>query len=187
LVPLEIVIALFFDQLGCWTQESIIITEPSQLVVLSNSVTDAFNGNNGSIEIEIAGGTEPYTYVWSNGDEDALAENIGQGTFSCEITDDNGCTVSFEESIIDLTIESTETNFNVSVYPNPSNGILFISSNAKNKIETVFVFDAVGNLISNLAMNASSGMIDTSAWAQGIYTIQVNSANSISTEKIIIE
>ncbi len=178
---------LFFDQLGCWTQESITITEPSQLVVLSNSVTDAFNGNNGSIEIEIAGGTEPYTYAWSNGDEDALAENIGQGDFSCVITDNNGCTVSFEESIIDLTIESAETSFNISVYPNPSNGILFVRSNAKNKIETVLVFDALGNLVSNLALNASSGMIDTSSWAQGIYTIQVKSANSISTEKIIIE
>jgi hypothetical protein len=178
---------LFFDQLGCWTQESITITEPSQLVVLSNSVTDAFNGNNGSIEIEIAGGTEPYTYAWSNGDEDALAENIGQGDFSCVITDNNGCTVSFEESIIDLTIESAETSFNISVYPNPSNGILFVRSNAKNKIETVLVFDALGNLVSNLALNASSGMIDTSSWAQGIYTVQVKSANSISTEKIIIE
>lgn len=178
---------LFFDQLGCWIQESITITEPEQLAVVSNTVINAFNGDNGSIEIEIQGGTEPYNYNWSNGDQDALAENIGQGSYTCEITDNNGCTVSFEEYVIDLNIETTEMAFNVSMYPNPNDGILFITSNAKNKIDFVLVFDALGNAVSNLALNASSGMIDTSEWAQGIYTVQVKSANSISIQKIIIE
>ncbi|MFZ4784778.1 MAG: FG-GAP-like repeat-containing protein, partial [Flavobacteriales bacterium] len=81
--------ALFFDEIGCWTQIEFTIEEPT---VLEGSISsqDANNGANGSAEVTITGGTEPYTYAWSNGDEDATAENIGQGAYSCMITDANG-------------------------------------------------------------------------------------------------
>jgi gliding motility-associated-like protein len=51
------------------------------------------------IEVEVSGGTQPYSYQWSNG---AATQNISQlvaGVYTLTLTDDNGCTASFSADI----------------------------------------------------------------------------------------
>jgi hypothetical protein len=50
------------------------------------------NGNqNGSIELNVNGGTSPYAYQWSNNQGSREITGIGAGNYSYTITDANGC------------------------------------------------------------------------------------------------
>lgn len=51
-------------------------------------------GQNGSIEVEVGGGTPPYTYLWNTGSQEASAYELTAGTYSVTVTDMNGCTAS---------------------------------------------------------------------------------------------
>ncbi|MCB9188389.1 MAG: SprB repeat-containing protein [Flavobacteriales bacterium] len=37
-------------------------------------------GTDGQVDVVVAGGTPNYTYAWSNGDADDVAENLSAGT-----------------------------------------------------------------------------------------------------------
>ena len=55
--------------------------------------------NNGSITLNISGGTPLYTVAWSNGTTGNPLTNVGAGTLSAIITDANGCTAAYNTSI----------------------------------------------------------------------------------------
>ena len=50
--------------------------------------------NDGSYNINVASGTAPYTYLWSNNVTTQDLSNVGGGTYSVTVTDANGCTAS---------------------------------------------------------------------------------------------
>ncbi|MBL0051227.1 MAG: hypothetical protein IPP29_06725 [Bacteroidetes bacterium] len=58
------------------------------------------NGNNnGAININIAGGTTPYTYAWSNGATTQNITNLAPNTYTVTVTDANGCTATISQAI----------------------------------------------------------------------------------------
>jgi subtilisin-like proprotein convertase family protein len=65
-----------------------------------NAVNEVCNNNAGSIDIQIAGGVAPYTYLWSNGATSQDQINLSEGTYSCVITDANGCSISTPQYVV---------------------------------------------------------------------------------------
>ncbi|MCX7862964.1 MAG: gliding motility-associated C-terminal domain-containing protein, partial [Bacteroidales bacterium] len=51
-----------------------------------------FGANNGSISLNISGGTPTYNVLWSNNMSGTQIQNIGPGIYSATITDNNQCT-----------------------------------------------------------------------------------------------
>ncbi len=81
------------DGKPCVINNSFVITEPLSLM-LSASTTDAVDctgANSGAINLTVAGGTSPYTYVWSNGATTEDLSNIAAGIYSVTVTDANNC------------------------------------------------------------------------------------------------
>jgi len=69
-----------------------IITQPTQITNTNTVTSVSCNGNaDGSIDIFPNGGVSPYTYLWSNGDITEDVNGIAAGSYSLEITDNNGC------------------------------------------------------------------------------------------------
>ncbi len=83
------------DANGCEKQQQITITEPSR-TTLSFTKTDVkcFGDNSGSINLTVAGGTAPYTYLWSDGQSVEDPQNLVSGNYGVVVTDANGCTRS---------------------------------------------------------------------------------------------
>jgi len=73
----------------------------------------------------------------------------------------------------------------VSIYPNPSEGIINISNdkNISNKIE---VFDLLGNSILSTSANTTT-TIDLSTNAAGVYVVVVSNANGSVVERVSIK
>ena len=80
------------DALGCSISEQFTLTEPS---VLSSTVSKedvlCNGGNSGSSTVAATGGTFPYTYLWSNGDNNQTNVGLIAGNYSVTVTDANGC------------------------------------------------------------------------------------------------
>lgn len=87
------------DNNGCEAIERFRVNEPPQLSVTA-STSSNFNGfsvscfgaTDGSATATPAGGIPPYNYSWTNGASTNDLNNVGTGTYTVTITDNNGCT-----------------------------------------------------------------------------------------------
>jgi len=84
-------------------------------------------------------------------------------------------------------IESNENlNSAVSVYPNPSNGEVFITTENIHSNAIVTVFDATGKIIQYKNLTSTTSKIDLSDYEKGIYFIQVTTTDGKITKKVIL-
>ena len=84
------------DANGCTLITSLVtITQPSALTAtIAQTNVSCIGGNNGSATVNPSGGTAPYNYLWSNGQTTQTATGLSAaGTYSCLVTDLNGCTI----------------------------------------------------------------------------------------------
>ncbi|MBL4665045.1 MAG: gliding motility-associated C-terminal domain-containing protein, partial [Nitrospinaceae bacterium] len=91
-----LVTATVTDANGCVSVSNIAVTEPVALTsnIIQEIGVDCFGDCDGVAEVAPSGGTAPYTFLWSDGQSSALAINLCAGTYTVNITDANGCTVS---------------------------------------------------------------------------------------------
>ena len=100
------------DQANCTFQDTYIITEPDSLEVIENSVSAGClsPGSLGEIELDVNGGTEPYTVDWTgpNGftSTDFSITDLESGMYNYLIVDNNGC--QREDSIEILSVDPIE-------------------------------------------------------------------------------
>ena len=81
------------DTAGCLKIDSVKINEPL-LLAASTNATDitCHSYKDGKALISASGGTAPYTYLWTPSNQTtAQAIGLAEGTYSCQITDKNGC------------------------------------------------------------------------------------------------
>jgi gliding motility-associated-like protein len=89
------------DTNQCPIEETFIITNPPELSVTSivNDAIDCDVSNSGSIELDVSGGTQPYTFLWNTGQTSEDIFNIPSGDYSVEIKDNRGCIINREYTI----------------------------------------------------------------------------------------
>lgn len=74
----------------------------------------------------------------------------------------------------------------VSAYPNPAKQVMTINSTNK-EIETITVFDILGNKVKSLQPNSRKMTIDVSDFASGIYIAKISTASGSGSIKLVIE
>ncbi|MEO1217995.1 MAG: ThuA domain-containing protein [Bacteroidota bacterium] len=81
------------DARGCSQADSVVIVSPPELTSTTNLLSDAlcFGSSDGQAEIIPAGGTPPYSYLWSNGDTTAITDSLPAGRHYVTLTDDRNC------------------------------------------------------------------------------------------------
>jgi gliding motility-associated-like protein len=89
------------DGNGCIATASTVITEPSVITnTFSNTNVSCNGGTDGTARVIPAGGTPGYTYFWTPGGQTSqTANSLAAGTYTCVITDANGCTKTVTTSI----------------------------------------------------------------------------------------
>lgn len=81
------------DALGCDTVMTAVIGPPAPVAIVDLTASDetCLGDGNGSATVSAAGGTAPYTYLWSNGATTPVI-NAGSGSYTVTVSDANGCT-----------------------------------------------------------------------------------------------
>lgn len=95
------------DQLGCEGTDSVQVIEPDPLVIDSITVINVScnGGNDASASAFVSGGTSPYSYSWSPGSLTGQTVNgLSAGTYTLNLTDNNGCFISTTVTITEPTI-----------------------------------------------------------------------------------
>jgi regulation of enolase protein 1 (concanavalin A-like superfamily) len=73
-------------------------------ISVTSTVTNACNGNNGSIDLNVSGGTSPYTYNWTgSGSGGDPRTNLAAGTYNVTVTDNVGCTGTHSAMVTNIT------------------------------------------------------------------------------------
>ena len=104
------------DANGITTTANATIAAPSAIAATPTPNNIVCNGAcNGTISLVVTGGTEPYSYLWSNGLTSANANSLCTGSYSVTITDVFGCTGTTSSAItepaaMNLTFTSTNAN-----------------------------------------------------------------------------
>jgi gliding motility-associated-like protein len=88
------------DANGCISVDSVVVGNAIGLNILSSPVTNVscFSACDGSLTATGNGATPPYSYAWSpSGGNASTASNLCPGSYTCTVTDANGCwnTASF--------------------------------------------------------------------------------------------
>lgn len=110
------------DSLGCEQKLSATITEPERLSATVASITDVncYGESNGGVEVNVEGGSAPYTYSWSSGDstQNITTQNLTNvvaGSYVLKVIDSKGCEVSTsadvnEPPVMALELHTVENN-----------------------------------------------------------------------------
>ncbi len=81
------------DARGCTVSQLVTITQPNDLIITINTTALACFGDcNATASATVAGGTPPYTYLWTPGNQITPSiSNLCAGNYSVTVTDANGC------------------------------------------------------------------------------------------------
>lgn len=98
-----VVTVVGLDACGNSDEDSEILFVPnSDIHITTNTVQDADCGfNNGVAVASASGGTQPYEFSWTNGDQGIIADSLGSGIYTITVTDNNGCTAEALAAVSD--------------------------------------------------------------------------------------
>ncbi len=90
------------DALGCDTTLSATLIDPPALAISSITPTPVTcaNGNDGSVQVDVNGGTPAYTITWNDGSNGPLLGNLPAGTYSATVVDANGCSTMAQATVL---------------------------------------------------------------------------------------
>ncbi len=83
------------DANGCKAEAEVELTQPEELIlelIPTHITCQSMTFDNGSVNLVLSGGIEPYSYEWSNGATLQDISGLTEGTYSVTVTDANGCT-----------------------------------------------------------------------------------------------
>jgi hypothetical protein len=83
-------------------------------------------------------------------------------------------------------LDFSNNNDDILIYPNPvKNATIYISASADCK--NALLYDVSGKLVKNFVLQGRNNTIDIAGIANGIYQLKIISANSVHTEKILVQ
>ncbi len=78
---------------GCTLDTSFVISGPEELVLtVIDSIGPGCGGGDGMVSLGATGGMMPYDFMWSDGFDQPVRNNMGGGNYTVTVTDQNQCT-----------------------------------------------------------------------------------------------
>lgn len=112
------------------TVSNIVVSQPSASLSLSASQTnvDCYGNSTGAIDLTPSGGTPSYTYSWSNGSTTQDLTALTSGTYTCTVTDTNGCSALLSKTITQPSALSLSTVVTKASCPGVNDGAIQLTT-----------------------------------------------------------
>lgn len=167
---------------------------------ITESKTEFDTTFTGSIELNINGGTPPYSFTWSTTDGQipsgqTNSQNLTgistQGTYNVTVSDLFGCTETKAIEIGGTVSVKNLVKSSINVYPNPNTGAFIIDTKGLEGLYTVRIQNLLGKTVYDKNLNLSGNRIDVdlSEFGKGIYVLNVinTSDESVKAAKIVVK
>lgn len=158
-------------------------------VTVSLPPSAAFTVNGGTLTASQTGAN--YQWINCNGNTpipNATAQNFtptSNGSYAVTVTK-NGCiATSTCQSMINVGIAEEEHNSGLVMYPNPTSGY-FVINVSTSLPGTVFIHNALGELVYSNSITDHTLAVDLSSLASGIYVVTLSVNEKTSREKMVI-
>ncbi len=163
------------DEELCSNSDTVsVIVKPLPLVDLGN---DTFVANGTVITLDA--GNPGASYVWSDGGNTQTRNVINSGMYSVIVTDENDCSASDSVTItfgpVGLNASVTSKK-NISVSPNPTDGIIIIHQQSPSHQATRFaLIDIQGRIVKSIFQKQQKQSYSLDDLPAGIYFLRVDS------------
>ncbi len=161
--------------------QTVQITSPQALTasVASQTNVSCPSSSDGSISVGVNGGTQGYTYQWSNNGSSATISNLAAGTYTLTVIDAKNCTTTLSAQISGP-VPITISILNRTDVECPSGNTGAISISAQGGLPPYQYFWSNGSTLASI-----SGL------TPGNYTLTVTDANdcpkSLSTNIVVLD
>lgn len=149
---------------GCTKVISSEITEPSPLA-MTMTAQPGLCGDPAFAQVNVSGGVQPWSLVWSNGDTSSVIETYAAGQYSVLVTDANGCTLN--DSILLEVASKPELEIEMLNYPSspqaPDGILTAVYSNLEPPVQINWSNTLTGDTIYGLS--------------PGLYSVTLTDAN----------
>ncbi len=153
--------ATITDAIGCTGIGSVTVNEPEVLETFTFGSSVCNGSDDGTANVVVSGGTQPFTYAWSNGATTPEIENLVPGTYYVTVNDVNQCTA----------MDSITINLNANILvSNPSSTMVSCPTGNDG---TATITPTGGNAPYTYQWSTGSGDSVITNLTAGLYTVTV--------------
>lgn len=168
---------------NCIFYDTIVVNFSDPVSFLVETTPSLAGSNTGTATVEVLSGSEPFTYLWNDGQTTATAVGLSSGNYTVLVTDLFGCEVE-EQVFIDEYLEILNANdYATKIYPIPTNDILFIES---KQSESFQIFNLSGKLLMEGLIYDNLTHLSLDSLQPGVYFIQLKDNARLESRKIIL-
>ncbi|MFB6307685.1 MAG: SprB repeat-containing protein, partial [Flavobacteriales bacterium] len=143
------------DANNCKDSTTVQVSDKSSPVtdMIDSSMVTCNGDSNGTAEVSVSGGTPPYDYNWSGGNaNDSVVSDLSAGSYSVDVTDDNGCISSenveiTEPDALNTSMSKTDLSCNSecdgTATANVSGGVIPYNYSWTNSADTTSTADSL--------------------------------------------
>ncbi len=163
------------DASGASASADITLAEPSDLAVSHSSTQPSCSaGTDGEVSVAISGGTAPYYIAWSGdaaGTGNTLS-NLGNGTYTATITDNNGCSVSEF-----ITLDGTDVTPPTAIC---GNATLYLNAQGQATLDPSVLDGGSSDNCGNISLSVSQAAFDCSDLGSNQITLTVTDGTGMT-------
>lgn len=192
--PNDVLLVKVTDSLGN------VVCSEVQLTASTNPVADFDFSLTSDLTVDFdENSTDGLDFEWDFGDGETSTsanpsyEYAEEGTYTVELTVTNDCgsdVVTKDVLVETVGINYVDADFNISIVPNPNEGLFFLNINAnKNENGTLTAYDMSGKVVFQEAIDIVSGRkaIDLTGVSQGVYVLELRTDKARKIQKLVIK
>ncbi|PLX05036.1 MAG: hypothetical protein C0594_08325, partial [Marinilabiliales bacterium] len=134
----------------------------------------------------IENGVSPYTYNWDNGSTGNSISELTAGNYNLTVTDANNCTHIETITVIAGTGIGSIDLSEVSIYPNPTNGIVKVEIGDLD-VDKIELVNILGENLEIQDVTDSTTVLNLENYESGIYFIKLITEKGEFAYKITLE
>jgi hypothetical protein len=167
------------DASGNTSTCSFTVTVNAQPTVALTAQTDDVNGaGNGSIKINVTGGSGTFAYQWTkDGTSFSNSENLNglhEGSYVLVVTDANGCTATLPAVVIKTVVGTFDPGTSISfrLMPNPANTSFRVQMDGF-QVTSAQIADLRGRLVQEIQPDDLATGVDVNQLPTGLYFLRM--------------